>query len=359
MGESMADSRRKGKKLLVTGAASGAVYVVFRYFLPLAGPFFAGYILALVFRPSARFLSYRLCIRLRGRDFHLPIGIAGGAEFLAALGAAGILCYEGGIRLLAEGKLFMARMPVWLEQFDVWLTGSCYQAEAALGLSEGCVADLAGHMIQDLFHICKEGAMPFFMANSVSVIGFFAKWMVMALVTFLAAVLSLQEMENLRCRRDDSIFCREFHIVGKRLIQTGKAWIKSQGVIFALVSGLCMAGLFFLKSPYCIMGGLGLGLVDALPVLGVGTVLIPWALIQMFLGKWKSSLILFALYLMCYFLRQVLEMRLMGGQVGLSPLETLASVYVGLELFGFFGFLLGPLGLLLIEDLVKEWEESY
>ena len=41
------------------------------------------------------------------------------------------------------------------------------------------------------------------------------------------------------------------------------------------------------------------------------------------------------------------------------PLETLASVYVGLELFGFFGFLLGPLGLLLIEDLVKEWEESY
>lgn len=46
---------------------------------------------------------------------------------------------------------------------------------------------------------------------------------------------------------------------------------------------------------------------------------------------------------------------MMGGQVGLTPLETLAAVYVGLQLFGFFGFILGPLGLLLIEDLVEEW----
>lgn len=49
---------------------------------------------------------------------------------------------------------------------------------------------------------------------------------------------------------------------------------------------------------------------------------------------------------------------MMGGQVGLTPLETLASVYVGLQLFGFFGFILGPLGLLLIEDLVEEWDKD-
>ena len=44
--------------------------------------------------------------------------------------------------------------------------------------------------------------------------------------------------------------------------------------------------------------------------------------------------------------------------VGLSPLETLAAVYVGMELFGFWGFILGPLGLLLIEDLTEIWEEG-
>jgi predicted PurR-regulated permease PerM len=66
-------------------------------------------------------------------------------------------------------------------------------------------------------------------------------------------------------------------------------------------------------------------------------------------------LLLFLLYLVCYFLRQLLEAKLMGNEVGLSPLETLAAVYVGLELFGFLGFLLGPLGLLLIEDLTQMW----
>ena len=46
---------------------------------------------------------------------------------------------------------------------------------------------------------------------------------------------------------------------------------------------------------------------------------------------------------------------MMGGEVGLSSLETLAAVYVGLELFGFWGMILGPLGLLLIEDLTEAW----
>ena len=57
------------------------------------------------------------------------------------------------------------------------------------------------------------------------------------------------------------------------------------------------------------------------------------------------------LYVICYFLRQVMEAKIMGSQVGLSALETLMSMYVGLELFGIAGFLLGPVGLLMIEDL--------
>lgn len=62
-----------------------------------------------------------------------------------------------------------------------------------------------------------------------------------------------------------------------------------------------------------------------------------------------------ALYLICYALREIMEAKLMGNQVGLSSLETLVSMYVGLELFGISGLLLGPVGLLLVEDLVKLW----
>ena len=70
-------------------------------------------------------------------------------------------------------------------------------------------------------------------------------------------------------------------------------------------------------------------------------------------------MILSALYLACYFARQYLEAKYMGSEVGLSPLETLAAVYVGIGIIlGFLGFILGPLGLLLIEDLTEIWEEG-
>ena len=63
-----------------------------------------------------------------------------------------------------------------------------------------------------------------------------------------------------------------------------------------------------------------------------------------------------AIYLACYFLRELLEAKLMGSRVGLSPLETLISMYVGLRLFGILGLILGPVGILLIGDMVKAWE---
>lgn len=111
--------------------------------------------------------------------------------------------------------------------------------------------------------------------------------------------------------------------------------------------------LWIMKNPYYFLLGTGIGLLDALPVLGTGTVLIPWAAADFFMGNWKGGLALLVLYGVCYFLREILEARMMGSQVGLSPLENLMAMYVGLELFGIAGFFLGPLGLLLIEDLTE------
>lgn len=227
--------------------------------------------------------------------------------------------------------------------------------ETVLGLKENSVADLAGDMLFRVIATGKTAVMPFLMTNSVTLLAGLAKGAIVSLVTFLAAVLSLQEMENLRVRRDQSTFRKEFNLIGGRMVQTGKAWFRSQGIILFFTTALCVAAMALMGNPYYIMAGIGIGILDALPIFGTGTVLIPWAAIRLLSGDWRQALILAGLYLVCYFLRQILEVRMMGGQVGLSPLETLASVYVGLELFGFFGFILGPLGLLLIEDMVEVW----
>ena len=113
-------------------------------------------------------------------------------------------------------------------------------------------------------------------------------------------------------------------------------------------------GIFSLKNPYYILAGAGIGILDALPVFGTGTVLIPWTLFCLLRGRWGRGAAIFAIYLVCYFLREILEARLMANQVGLTPLETLISIYAGLQLFGLWGFLLGPLGILLVKEFTAE-----
>ena len=114
-GESMEKPGKKLKKLLIITGTTGAVYAGFKYLLPLVAPFFVGYILALVLRPSARFLSYRMRITVRGKRHHMPIGVIGGVEFLAVLSVLGVVLYRGALKLCSEGKLLMVQLPVWLD----------------------------------------------------------------------------------------------------------------------------------------------------------------------------------------------------------------------------------------------------
>ena len=98
---------------------------------------------------------------------------------------------------------------------------------------------------------------------------------------------------------------------------------------------------------------------DAFPVLGSGLILVPWAIICLLQGHYVQTAILIAMYLLCVLVREGLEPKLLGNRIGIPPLYTLMAVYVGVELFGVWGVILGPFGLVIIRAvLVTEKEES-
>ena len=346
---------KKLKKVFVILGTTAGVYAGFRYLLPLVAPFLLGYGAALFLRPSARFLSHRIRVKFRGKCRHLPVGAAGGAEFLLLLLLTGCLSYWGLGKMCREARQLTGQLPVWAEEFDRWLTDGCRAMEATFGLEKGQAAGMVTAILSRVLREVQEKGAALVMVNSVTFLRWGARALVVTVVTFLAAVLSLQEMDDLRDRRDRSAFAKEFALVGNRVVHTGKAWFKTQGALLFIITSVCILGMALIGNPYYIMAGILIGLLDALPIFGTGTVLLPWCLLCLAAGNWGRALTLFGLYLVCYFLREFLESHMMGGQVGLTPLETLAAVYVGLQLFGFFGFILGPLGLLLIEDLVEEW----
>ena len=347
---------KPGKKLtkffIITGI-TGMVYAGLKYLLPLVVPLLLGYTLALLLRPSARFLQHRITVRIFGKKWKPSLGLIGSVQLLILAVLGSFLLTLGIRRLWEETSTLMNQLPVWLDGLYFWIEEKCSGLEKRFGLDPGWGIHVAGSMIEAGTKYVKEKSVPSLMVGSYYTAGVIGRIGFISLFSFCSAILSLQEMEELKERRDRSVFSREFRLIGDRLVSTGKVWFKSQGIIFLLTSFLCTIGMFLVGNPCPVLVGMGIGIMDAFPVLGTGTVLVPWAVIEIAMGSWKTALILTGLYLICTFMRQFLEVHLMSGQMGLSPFETLGAVYVGLKLFGIAGLFLGPLGLLLIEDMTE------
>ncbi len=94
-----------------------------------------------------------------------------------------------------------------------------------------------------------------------------------------------------------------------------------------------------------------ISIVDILPVLGVGTVLIPWSVIELILGHSTRALTLICIYIFITIVRQILEPKIIGDHVGLLPIVTLFCIYVGLQLFGVIGMFLLPITVIVLKKL--------
>ena len=248
--------------------------------------------------------------------------------------------------------MLLDQIPIWIEELDIWLTFACHKMETMFHLKENIMVMLARDMLRGLGTSIKGTAMPYLMMNSMSIFKYLIRLAAVSVVLTIGVMLSLQEMEMWKKRGRESVFSDEFVLIHNRLKLMANAYIKTQGSIMLLTMVICSIGFWMMGNPYFILAGIGIGILDALPIFGTGTVLIPWAVILLFRGNVGKGIGILAIYAICYFVREILEAKMMGNKVGLSPLETLISMYVGLQLFGILGFVLGPVGLVLIEDLV-------
>ncbi|CAM4160984.1 sporulation integral membrane protein YtvI [Erysipelothrix inopinata] len=97
-----------------------------------------------------------------------------------------------------------------------------------------------------------------------------------------------------------------------------------------------------------------IAIVDILPVLGTGTVMIPWFIIELILGNFTRGIALAVIYVLITVVRNVLEPKIVGEQIGLHPLATLILIYVGMKLFGFAGLFGLPIGVTIVKTLHDE-----
>lgn len=129
----------------------------------------------------------------------------------------------------------------------------------------------------------------------------------------------------------------------KRMRHALGGWLLAQTKLMGVTFFLLLAGFLLLRIPYPLLWALGVCLVDAFPVLGTGTILLPWSLICFLQNDSARAIGILGIYITVTLTRSILEPKLVGRHLGLDPLVTLFSLYVGYKLWGIGGMILAPL----------------
>jgi len=142
---------------------------------------------------------------------------------------------------------------------------------------------------------------------------------------------------------------------GFRRIRSALAgWLKAQLKLMGLTWLILTMGLILLRIPYAPVWAVAVALVDAFPILGTGTVLLPWSLVCFLQEDTVRAVGLLSVYGVISLVRSALEPRLVGAQLGLDPLATLAALYAGFKLWGFGGMILAPVLAVAVVQFCRE-----
>jgi sporulation integral membrane protein YtvI len=139
----------------------------------------------------------------------------------------------------------------------------------------------------------------------------------------------------------------------KQLKSSLGGWLLAQLKLTGITAVILSIGFLILQIPYGILWGLGISLVDALPILGTGMVLIPWSIVCFLQGDTLRAIGLLGIYLVAVLVRSVMEPKLVGKQLGLDPLITLVALYAGYQLWGLVGMIFAPLLAVTVTQLLQ------
>lgn len=334
------------KGLTLVGAVLVAV-LGWRYGLPVALPFLLGGLAALAADPLVNLLNRRL---------RLPRPAASGIGVTAVL--LGVLTLLIFLTALALRQL-------------TGLTGALPRlvssARESLGSLHAVLTDLshrAPRNIQPLLNravdsvftdggAVLDSVLKRLPAAATAVLGCITDSALAVGTGCLSAYMISARLPALRAWRSDlpqdSPLARVFPKLSRiRLALLG--WLKAQVKLCGICFLILLTGFLLLKLPHAPLLALLIALVDAIPLLGTGTVLVPWALVCFLQGQNLRAMGLLGIYAAAALSRSALEPRLVGKQLGLDSLLTLVSLYAGYRFWGFGGMLIAPLLCVVVKE---------
>ena len=336
------------RRVGILAAVLAAIWLISRYLLPICLPFLLAALLALAAEPLVSVLAHRC---------RMPRWLAAGLGICIALVLVILVTLTLGALLLRELGNLAGVVP---DLESTALQGMTLLRNWAGGITDRApegVRSILRHGLERMF----SGSSKFLDQISVWLLSFasgalralpdsalgFGTWII---ASFMISA-KLPGMRNTAPALIPPRWKESYLPALKQLRGTLGGWLLAQLKLMGITACVLATGFLVLQIPRGILWAILISLVDALPILGTGTVLIPWSLISLLQGDSFLALGLLGTYICATVLRSVLEPRLVGKQLGLDPLVTLIALYAGYRLWGVPGMLLSPLLAVLVTQL--------
>lgn len=328
---------------------AAAAFLLLRYGLPALMPFVLAFLLAYCLKRPIRFLAEKLRLGRRAAAlltvllFYGTIGlflaflsvraISGVSQFIVNLPGLYAEYAEPVLTSFFESaeEFFLYQDPELLNQLNaVWEQFLNSLGQQVTGLSVEVMGVLSG------------------MASSLP--AFFIRLVLMIIASFFIAMdydaLTGFCMDQMSGRTKKIFLQIKEYVVGTLFV-----CIRSYALIMSITFLELAVGLTLIGVEYSVVIALFIAVFDILPVLGTGGIMIPWVILEAFRGDLALAVRLLIVYVAITVIRNILEPKIVGSQIGLHPVVTLASMFLGAQLFGVIGLFGFPIGLSLLRHL--------
>ncbi|TCT13940.1 sporulation integral membrane protein YtvI [Natranaerovirga pectinivora] len=339
----------KNNKQLINLTIVG-ITLVFIYFFTIRLisvflPFILGYFIAVIIEPIIKVFNKYLKIP---RAFSSLLAVI---SFLSIVGLIGNIIIR---KLVTEFKSFVIHFPEYKDQVILTLENWGYSFDRMLGYSQGSTKDMVINNWDEIGGRITRVLTPGVTDGSLNLVSSLPGFMFFMIITLIATFFISKDRHKIRIFLSKQMHTKwkeKFNLIRKALVGAFFGYVKAQLTLMVIIGVVCTIGLLIIRNPYALLIGLIICILDALPVFGSGTVLIPWALFKAFSGDLQYAVWLGIIYGTAVLIRQFLEPKLVGDNIGVHPLATLMAIYIGVRVFGVVGIILGPLILIFIKTL--------
>lgn len=357
----------KKREFIITSmfwlTAAVLAFLILRFVLPAVMPFIFGLLIALAVDPPVRGLAKRFDLKRR------PTGILMLLIFYAAIGMLATVLV---VRLVvAVGETSKALPAFWRDTLEPalgvvfeYLNRAAERLDRVFGQGSGIFADDFGGFLSSVKSSLGKTISDISVKLLTRVSGFAAGipgvvvQVIFAVISSFFFTVDLESILSFLKTHLPTSAAGILSKLKKSSLKTLGRYIRSYALIMLITFAELSLGLLLVGVGHPFAAAFAIALFDILPVLGTGGILIPWAAIRLLSGDIRRAVGLLVLWGIISVVRNIIEPKIVGKQVGLHPLATLISMYVGTKLFGVIGLFLLPIGLSVWFSVENDYESK-